>query len=340
MGVHKERDWQKILGSIGTVIITLAGLKDLGFLPPFQFPSGSQEELTVSILAVVAVTAFPIWVGFQIGVWRTKGKRMTPSVVTDRSQEQAEKDAISKLSKIVIVPPIFGGMTPYPHLTVHLSHKNDTPLKATRPYYLANLNNKQAFWVNDFMLKLASGNWIQWVTHNGEQAVQNNFAANKIELNPRYPIDYMKELGISPIDLCEKLIPSSSITKRNEAGSLDKDDFRNGIATELRSILHLFSDPYGHWNIAYPIWSSKSDQSRAALLGVEDHFVLRVLYEAIEDRNRYFAGRQGMDVAELDPLNLACVKGFSRAYQEISWLKTESYVDSLLEKARKSVGLI
>ncbi|MGA2790693.1 MAG: hypothetical protein ABSF00_07990 [Candidatus Bathyarchaeia archaeon] len=120
---------------------------------------------------------------------------------------------------------------------------------------------------------------------------------------------------------------------------IEIDDFRNGVATEVRSILTLFSDPLQHWNITYPIWSSKADASRAALLGIQDYFVLRLLYDAIEGRNRYFAGRLGMDVEELEPLNLTCVKAFSRAYSEVSWLKTESYIDSLLAKARKAVGL-
>ncbi len=68
--------------------------------------------------------------------------------------------------------------------------------------------------------------------------------------------------------------------------------------------------------------------------------MLRSLYDAIEERNRYFARGSGMSLAEVDPLNRACVEAFSRAYGEVTWLKIASDTDSLLSKARKNIGLV
>jgi hypothetical protein len=120
----------------------------------------------------------------------------------------------------------------------------------------------------------------------------------------------------------------------------EKEDFRNGVATEMHSLLKMFIDPLHHWDINYPSWSSKAEQSKAAILGKEDYLVLRSLYDAIEERNRYFASRRGMSLDEVDPLNRKCVEAFSRAYSEVTWLKTASDTDSLLLKARKNVGLL
>ena len=120
----------------------------------------------------------------------------------------------------------------------------------------------------------------------------------------------------------------------------EMDDFRNGVATEVRSILKMFVDPLRHWDIGYPSWSSKAEQSKAAILGKEDYLVLRSLYDAIEERNMYFTRTGGIDVAEVDPLNLKCIEAFSRAYSEVTWLKIASDTDSLLSKARKNVGLV
>jgi hypothetical protein len=126
----------------------------------------------------------------------------------DRLQEQAEKNAIDKLSKLVIVMPSFG-LSPYSHLTLHLSRSNDTPQKPHRPYYIVNHSENMAFWAPEFILKLANTNWIQWISHNGERALQEYLSANKIKLNERYPTIYKRDLGISLTDLSEKLVPSS-----------------------------------------------------------------------------------------------------------------------------------
>jgi hypothetical protein len=100
----------------------------------------------------------------------------------------------------------------------------------------------------------------------------------------------------------------------------------------------MFSDPFHHWDISYPTWSSKAEQSRATLLG-EDYHVLRSVYEAIEERNKYFARGLGMNLKDVSPLNRTCVEAFSRAYREVAWLKKETDIHSLLMKARESVGL-
>lgn len=130
--------------------------------------------------------------------------------------------------------------------------------------------------------------------------------------------------------------------RRSFSGLMDavaRDDFRNSVATEMRSILKKFSDPLNNWDIAYPSWNSKVPESKIRLLGKEDYLGLKAVYDAIEERNRYFTRRLGMDVAEVDPLNLKCVEAFWQAYTDIPWLKTESDIDSLLAKARKAVGL-
>jgi hypothetical protein len=116
------------------------------------------------------------------------------------------------------------------------------------------------------------------------------------------------------------------------------EDFRSGVGAEVRSLLKMFSDSFHHWDISYPTWSGKAEQSRATLLG-EDYHVLRSVYDAVEERNKYFARGLGMNVEEVSPLNRNCVKAFSRAYREVAWLKKEADIDSLLSKARESVGL-
>ncbi|GEM_PF-2942019 len=55
--------------------------------------------------------------------------------------------------------------------------------------------------------------------------------------------------------------------------SREKEDFRNGVATEVQFILKMFIDPLHHWNISYPSWCSKAEQSKAAILGKEDYLV-------------------------------------------------------------------
>jgi len=120
----------------------------------------------------------------------------------------------------------------------------------------------------------------------------------------------------------------------------EREDFRNGVATEMHSILKKFIDPLNHLDISYLIWSSKAQESKAAILGKEDYLVLRSFYDAIEERNNYFAERRGFSVPALEPLNRKCVEALSRAYSEVAWLKMTSDTDSLLLKARKNNGLL
>lgn len=119
-----------------------------------------------------------------------------------------------------------------------------------------------------------------------------------------------------------------------------KLDLRSGIAAEMYSILKKFTDPLNHLDISHLIWSSKFEQSKATILGIEDYVVLRTFYDALEERNKYFAGRQGWNLQTLDPLNRKCVEALSQAYGKVTWLKIASDTDSLLSKARKSVGLL
>jgi hypothetical protein len=119
----------------------------------------------------------------------------------------------------------------------------------------------------------------------------------------------------------------------------EREDFRNAVATETYAILKTFIVPLNYQDISYWSWSSKAKQSKVAILGKEDYLVLRSFYDAIDERTRYFESRHGFDVPTLEPLNQKCVEALSRAYSEVTWLKTASDTDSLLSKARKSVGL-
>jgi len=74
----KQWDWKDVSGSIVTLILMLAGLKDLGILPPFQLPVSSQD-LTVTILAVLAIAVFPLWVGYQVGSRRSRSQEFKPA---------------------------------------------------------------------------------------------------------------------------------------------------------------------------------------------------------------------------------------------------------------------
>jgi hypothetical protein len=120
----------------------------------------------------------------------------------------------------------------------------------------------------------------------------------------------------------------------------ERQDFRSGIAAETYSILKKFTDPLNHRDINHPIWSNKAPQSQAAILDKEDYLVLQSFYDAIDERNKHFALRTGgFDLTKLGPLNRTCVETLSRAYGGVTWLKTESDTDTLLSRARKSVGL-
>jgi hypothetical protein len=120
----------------------------------------------------------------------------------------------------------------------------------------------------------------------------------------------------------------------------ERQDFRSGIAAETYSILKKFTDPLNHLDIDHDCWSNKAPESRTAILSKEDYLILRSFYDAIDERNRHFALRHGgFNLTQLTPLNQTCVETLSRAYAEVTWLKTESDTDTLLSRARKSVGL-
>jgi hypothetical protein len=136
-----------------------------------------------------------------------------------------------------------------------------------------------------------------------------------------------------------KVEPTAPVSQAVPTPDREKRDFRNGVAVEVHSLLMMFVDPLQHWHIDHPSWSGKADESKASILGKEDYLVLRSLYDAIDERNRYFASRQGFDLGTLDPLNRRCVETLSRAYGEVTWLKTEPDTDTLLSRARKNVGL-
>lgn len=69
------RDWLKrIIYAIPSGIITLASLKDLFGFP--QLPSG-QIMSNYVLLAVAGVFAFPIWIAYQIGLWRNRKQKPT-----------------------------------------------------------------------------------------------------------------------------------------------------------------------------------------------------------------------------------------------------------------------
>ena len=57
----------------------------------------------------------------------------------------------------------------------------------------------------------------------------------------------------------------------------EREDFRNAVATETYAILKTFTVELNYRKISYWSWSSKAEQSRVAILGKEDYFVLRSL---------------------------------------------------------------
>jgi hypothetical protein len=129
--------------------------------------------------------------------------------------------------------------------------------------------------------------------------------------------------------------------KEPDPRAAERQDFRNGVAVEVRSILKMFSDPLSHFDILYPSWSSKTDESKIELLDKDDYLTLRTLYDAVEERNRYFSRTplSEVDDAESDCLNQTCVQAFSQVYSKLAWVKTDSDIDSLLSRAKVRVGL-
>lgn len=72
----KIRDWVKrILYSIPTAIITLASLNELLARTP-QLPSGV-TLYNLALVALVGVFAFPLWIAYQLGIWRNKKRSGT-----------------------------------------------------------------------------------------------------------------------------------------------------------------------------------------------------------------------------------------------------------------------
>jgi hypothetical protein len=163
--------------------------------------------------------------------------------------------------------------------------------------------------------------------------------------NQEYASPYGQQVltvtSIGAIFVCAAGVLAYSVWPLGGVPSSDRErqDFRNGVAVEVYSLLTKFADPLQHRRTDHWSWSGKADESKAIILGKQDYLVLRSLYDAIDERNKYFDGTTGYDPTKVDPLNLQCVKALSRAYNEVSWLKTESDTDTLLARARKSVGL-
>jgi len=128
-----------------------------------------------------------------------------------------------------------------------------------------------------------------------------------------------------------------SLSKEKLASPLkEKEDFRNGIATELHTILKMFVGKINYYDIPCPIWSSKTDQSKVELLGKTEFELFRRFYDAIEERNKYLISRQGFNYSELVALNNKCIKALSEAYTEMVWLRSSvPDMRDLLSKAGK-----
>src|SRR5208337_5205047 len=144
-----QRAILSILGIGGTIAGLLLEL--LLFLPGSQAGLYLETTLGISDVAViqwlivalgltgVVILALSISVLVIMTINRRKKAKETPilprrtfpELMTD-IQQQEEKDAIESLNRAVTFNPNLSA-SPYPHLTLHLSRKKDTPQGAHRP---------------------------------------------------------------------------------------------------------------------------------------------------------------------------------------------------------------
>jgi hypothetical protein len=74
------------------------------------------------------------------------------------------------------------------HLTIHYSHRDDTPdtINASRPYYVSFKN--QAYWVTDeIVLHSQQHDIAHWYSYDGERKLRKSLDAQGININDRAP---------------------------------------------------------------------------------------------------------------------------------------------------------
>lgn len=117
-------------------------------------------------------------------------------------------------------------------------------------------------------------------------------------------------------------------------------DFKKKIIHEMLGITNHIVISADNSRILYPDWSSESDDSKMDLLGVGDYELCKQFYDAVEARNRYFLGRQGLGPWEdFEKLNRAIYDTFLRLCDGVSWVKElipEATMDNLRSTAKGS----
>jgi hypothetical protein len=146
----------------------------------------------------------------------------------------------------------------------------------------------------------------------------------------------------SVMEQMERFFESSQKERkmRSEVQIKEKQDFRNSVATEMHTILKMFAEGAVHFDIAFPNWSSRVEQSKIAILGKTDYALLKQFYDRIEERNKYLIStRAVLNWPELESLNRKCIEALSQAFTGISWVKElVPDMDSVLSQVSMTWG--
>ncbi len=127
----------------------------------------------------------------------------------------------------------------------------------------------------------------------------------------------------------------------------ERDNFRNGIISEIQHILEsVFSPDLNDSTtvIPYPCWSSKTTNTIIDLLGKDDYNYLKIFYDVMSERNDFFRSRlhTGFYWPRFKELNKKFLESFTVIYERITWLHnaiSKSYIDNLLSRVKNTVLL-
>jgi len=121
---------------------------------------------------------------------------------------------------------------------------------------------------------------------------------------------------------------------------MERDDLRKKIASEALGITNHIVTSTDASRILYPDWSSKAEGFKTDILGKGDYKLCKQFYDAVEDRNQHYVGKEGLGSWEdFEKLNRAIYDAFFKIYGEITWVKNfipQASINGLLSKAKRS----
>ena len=120
----------------------------------------------------------------------------------------------------------------------------------------------------------------------------------------------------------------------------ERDDLRRKIVRETLGITDHIVTSTNASRILYPDWSSKSEGFKADILGKGDYRLCKQFYDAVEDRNQHYVGKEALGPWEdFEKLNRAICDAFFKIHDKISWVKEsipQATITELLSTAKRS----